>query len=154
MMQEKQIFVDSPEQMEHMAASMGGKAIPGICIELRSDLGGGKTTFTRGFVRGIGSLDSVSSPTFTIGKQYKTDNLTCYHFDFYRLQEPGLVAEELYEALNDPTGIIIVEWADTVNGVLPDDRMIVKIARVSEDADARMCTIQYSGNYQKLVEDL
>ncbi len=140
--------------MEELGVGIGGRVTGGVCIELRSDLGGGKTTFTRGLVRGMGSLDAVSSPTFTIGKQYRSDKLTCYHFDFYRLQEPGLVAEELREALSDPVGVIIVEWADTVGGVLPDDRMVIRIEQVSDNAESRKCTILYSDKYQKLLESL
>lgn len=152
-MQEKQIFINSTDEMEQFGEHLGAKATPGICIELSSDLGGGKTTFTRGFVRGLGIFDAVSSPTFTIGKQYKSDKFTCYHYDFYRLQEPGLVTEELLEALSDPKGIIVVEWADTVVGVLPEDRVVIKIDLVSDDSEARKCIIQYSDKYYKLIED-
>lgn len=140
--------------MEELGFNIGIKTMDSVCIELSSDLGGGKTTFTRGFVRGLGSSDNVSSPTFTIGKQYKGSNLTCYHFDFYRLQEPGLIVEELNDALNDPYGAVVIEWADTVRGVLPDDRIIIKIDRVGNDSEARKCTIQYSDKYSKIVEKL
>lgn len=153
-MQEKQIIVNGSDEMEKLGSLIGNNAFANTFIELSSDLGGGKTTFTRGFARGLGSLDSVSSPTFTIGKQYKSSKYTCYHYDFYRLQEPGIVAEELNEALNDPLGVIIVEWADTLGGVLPNDRMIIKIDRLSDDSEARKCTIKYSSKYQKLVEGI
>ena len=150
-MQEKKVVINSSEQMEKFGAYIGSRVKAGVCVELSSDLGGGKTTFTRGFARGMGSFDAVSSPTFTIGKQYKTNKLTCYHFDFYRLQEPGLVAEELREALSDPTSVIIVEWADNVSRVLPNDRLIIKVA---DNANDRKCTIMYPEKYLELVEDV
>src|SRR3989344_4645507 len=78
-------------------------------IELRSDLGGGKTTFVRGLARGLGSNDTVSSPTFTLSKIYKVKNgLEIHHFDFYRLSDAGIMADQLAESLEDPKVITIV----------------------------------------------
>jgi len=62
-------------------------------IELRSDLGGGKTTFTQGLAAGAGSKDAVSSPTFTLKKIYRAGELHIYHYDFYRLNEPGILKD-------------------------------------------------------------
>jgi tRNA threonylcarbamoyladenosine biosynthesis protein TsaE len=131
---------------------MAQKLQGGDCIELVSDLGGGKTTFTRGLVRGLGSTDTVSSPTFTIGKQYKAGDMNVYHYDFYRLQDPGLVAEELAEALEDKKGVIVVEWAESVAHVLPVNRIIIMIDRVSDNADVRKCTIKYGVGYAELMK--
>lgn len=145
-MQEKTIFIESSEKTELIAEQIGENLHGGECIELVSDLGGGKTTFTRGLVRGLGSLDNVSSPTFTIGKQYTAGDKVCYHFDFYRLQEPGLVVEELSEALENPKGILVVEWADTVTDVLPSERVIITIERVADDSESRKMTISVPEN--------
>ncbi len=99
-----------------------------------SDLGGGKTTFTRGLVRGAGSSDHVSSPTFKICNTYKSKKLTIYHFDFYRLQDPGLIAHELAEAIEDPGAIIVIEWAGVVKNVLADQEIImINISRTGEN---------------------
>jgi tRNA threonylcarbamoyladenosine biosynthesis protein TsaE len=99
----------------------------GEAIELISDLGGGKTTFVRGLVRGAGSKDRVASPTFTISKVYDTDKFEMHHFDFYRLHEAGIVADELSEVVGDPQMVVIVEWADVVQHVLPEKRLTVNI---------------------------
>lgn len=101
----------------------------GEVIELVSDLGGGKTTFTRGLVRGLGSEDKVASPTFTISKVYDAGSKQVHHFDFYRLQEPGIIADELAEVVGDPSMITVVEWADVVKHVLPDDHLTVLITQ-------------------------
>ena len=146
-MQEKSLFIESSVSTEQLAEQIGCNLRGGECIELVSDLGGGKTTFTRGLVRGVGSLDNVSSPTFTIGKQYKAGDITCYHFDFYRLDQPGLVAEELAEALGDPRGIMIVEWADSVAEVLPVDRLIINFQKVADDSESRKITIKYPDKF-------
>lgn len=102
-------------------------------IELASDLGGGKTTFVRGMVRGMGSTDTVASPTFTISRLYKTLRLEVYHFDFYRLSEPGIIAAELAEVVHDPQAVVVVEWADIVQDVLPEERLSVVIEQTPED---------------------
>jgi tRNA threonylcarbamoyladenosine biosynthesis protein TsaE len=85
----------------------------------------------------MGSDALVTSPTFTIGKQYPAGRLTVYHFDFYRLQEPGLVVEELQEALNDSTAVIVIEWAETVRDVLPAHRIRIEIMKTAEDENQR-----------------
>jgi len=151
-MQEKISTLYSAKETETLAYSIGRKLHGGECIELVSDLGGGKTTFTRGLVRGIGSHDAVSSPTFTIGKQYKAGEVTCYHFDFYRLQDPGLVAEELAEALDDDKGVIVIEWAESVAHVLPDNRIIITFDRVADNSESRMCTVKYPLEYAELMD--
>lgn len=97
-----------------------------------SDLGGGKTTFTRGLVRGLGSTDTVSSPTFTISKMYNAGDKEIHHFDFYRLQEAGIVADELAEVAGDPQTIVVVEWSDVVQHVLPQDRLTLTIMQTPD----------------------
>lgn len=106
----------------------------GEVIELNSDLGGGKTAFVRGLARGMGSTDHVASPTFTISRQYHSADLTLYHFDFYRLQEPGLIANELAETTHDPLAVAVVEWGNIVENVLPADKLTVQIMRTGEQS--------------------
>lgn len=118
-------------------------------IELSSDLGGGKTTFTRGLARGIGSKDHVSSPTFTISKVYQGDKLTIHHFDFYRLSEAGLITHELADVLGDPNIVIVVEWANIVEHVLPEKRLSIHIKTTSDDE--RKLTYNYPNQLEYLV---
>ena len=92
-------------------------------IELVSDLGGGKTTFVRGLVRGTGSADKVASPSFTISKVYQAKSFEIHHFDFYRLPEPGIVADELAEVIGDPHIVVVIEWAAAVQHLLPAKRL-------------------------------
>ena len=71
-------------------------------IELIGDVGAGKTTFTRGLAQGLGAKNEVTSPSFTISKSYALPNgKTLTHYDFYRLQDPGLMSEDLAENLID-----------------------------------------------------
>ena len=122
----------SLENTESLAAQTGSKLRGGEVIALNSDLGGGKTAFVRGLARGMGSDDHVSSPTFTIGQEYRTPQLTLYHFDFYRLSEPGIMALELEESLADTNGVVAIEWGESVAGVLPERRLSIDITKLSE----------------------
>lgn len=103
----------------------------GEIIELVSDLGGGKTAFVRGLAKGMGSKDKVHSPSFTLTNEYKAKDLTLYHFDFYRLNEPGIMRDQLTEAVNNPKGVVAVEWPAIIEDVLPLNRLIIKIHSTS-----------------------
>jgi tRNA threonylcarbamoyladenosine biosynthesis protein TsaE len=120
------------EQTEQLAEKLGKALRGGEVIELVSDLGGGKTTFVRGLARGAHSDDKVASPTFTISKVYDTSKFQIHHFDFYRLHEPGIIADELAEVVGDPQIVVVVEWADVVQHVLPEDRLRVHIRQTPE----------------------
>jgi tRNA threonylcarbamoyladenosine biosynthesis protein TsaE len=124
-----QTTTTSPEETEQLAERLGRTLKGGEVIELVSDLGGGKTTFSRGLVRGLGSSDTVASPTFTISKVYDAGNLRVHHFDFYRLHEAGIIADELAEVAGDTHAVTLVEWADVVQHVLPADRLTVTISQ-------------------------
>jgi len=83
-------------------------------------------------MRGMGSTDTVASPTFTISRVYKAASLEVHHFDFYRLAEPGIIAAELAEVVNDPQTVVVVEWADIVQDVLPAERLSLTIEQTPE----------------------
>lgn len=117
----------SSEATEQIAERLGSALQGGEVIELASDLGGGKTTFVRGMARGAGSSDKVASPTFTISKVYYAETFEIHHFDFYRLHEPGIMVDELAEVAGDQQVVLVVEWADVVQHVLPAKRLTVKI---------------------------
>lgn len=104
----------------------------GEVIELVSDLGGGKTAFTRGLAAGMGSSDVVHSPSFTLSNVYNSKNLVMYHFDFYRLAEPGIIANELSEVIDDPKAVVVVEWANIVEDLLPKTRLSIIIESIDE----------------------
>lgn len=113
-----------------------------------SDLGGGKTTFTKGVAAGMGSTDHVKSPSFSVSHVYKGDQLRLYHFDLYRLEEAGLIRHELAEASQQADGVVIVEWAQLVNDALPDDRVVVTITATGPDS--RRLVYQYDDQYDYL----
>ena len=115
-----------------LAAQIGANLRGGETIELISDLGGGKTAFVRGLAAGLGSTDRVSSPSFTLTNQYQAGDKSLHHFDFYRLNEPGILRQELAEILQDSHNIVAIEWADVVADVLPSERLSVTIRATNE----------------------
>ena len=101
-------------------------SIPKV-IELVGDVGTGKTTFTRGLAAGLGVNEPVTSPSFTISKTYAFKNGELIHYDFYRLKDPGLMAEDLDENLNNNHAVVVVEWAESVENFLPENRTKIEI---------------------------
>lgn len=139
----------------NLGKQLGAKLPGGQVIELVADLGGGKTTFTQGLAQGLGSLDQVSSPTFTINKIYSASGgRQIHHFDFYRLSEPGIIADQLQESLADPKVITVVEWSDVVKDVLPPNRLTIKFELTSGDPDERLITINYPESLQPIIKSL
>lgn len=131
-----------------LAADVGSKLRGGETIQLVSDLGGGKTAFVRGLAKGMGSTDSVHSPSFTLSNQYKAKDLTLYHYDFHRLENAGIMREQVAEALADPKAVLAVEWADIIEGVLPADRVVITIKTTGENN--RHLEVMYPKEYNYL----
>jgi tRNA threonylcarbamoyladenosine biosynthesis protein TsaE len=144
----------SSEDTERIGEYLGALVKAPEIIELRSDLGGGKTTFVKGLAKGIGSKDKVSSPTFTLNKIYKADHLEIHHFDFYRLNEPGVVSEQLEESLQNPRVITVVEWSDIVKDVLPEQRITVEFKPVPDNEDERVVTFEFPQSKMETIEKL
>ena len=121
------MIIKSEQEMLEYGRSFAEKIKAPIVIELVGDVGTGKTTFVRGLAEGLGVKESVTSPSFTISKSYALkDGASLIHYDFYRLTEPGLMMEDLSESIDSGKNVVVVEWANSVNDLLPDKRMIIK----------------------------
>jgi tRNA threonylcarbamoyladenosine biosynthesis protein TsaE len=126
--------------MKAIGARLGALLRGGEVIELVGDVGSGKTTLTKGIAAGLDIQEDVQSPSFTISRVYETPSgLRVSHYDFYRLLDAGIMADELYETLHDPSGITIIEWAAIVRGVLPDDRLTIHLTSPKEDVRRLAC---------------
>ena len=102
-------------------------ALPCV-IELVGDVGAGKTTFTKGLARGLEITEEITSPTFTISKVYENSRgQQLVHYDIYRLENPGIMVEDLFENLQDPHTVTVIEWADTVSEILPANHLRLEI---------------------------
>ncbi len=137
-----------------MAEKIGARLRGGETLELVSDLGAGKTTFVRGLARGMGSNDQVRSPSFTLSNEYRSKTVTMYHFDFYRLSEPGIMRDELAEALSDPMAVVVVEWGDIVEDVLPQKRLRVHIKSTGTVENQRKMEFKYPQQLTYLLENI
>lgn len=97
----------------------------------------------------------MQSPSFTIAREYRGNKrITIHHFDFYRLDDPGIVANELAEALEDPKAVIAVEWSDVVQNVLPKDRLRVDIKSGKEENERQITFKALGPKHQQLIKDL
>lgn len=142
----------SAAQTEQIAATIGSQLRGGEVIELVSDLGGGKTTFTRGLVHGAGSSDRVASPTFTVSRVYEGPKFAVHHFDMYRLAEAGMVGHEFEDLLGDTQVVIVAEWANVLDNVLPADRLRVTITRTGDET--RQLEFEYPRQLNYVVRGL
>lgn len=140
----------SAKQTEQLAASLGSRLRGGEVIELVSDLGGGKTTFVRGLARGLGSKDRVSSPSFTIRNQYQAADKILNHFDFYRLNQPGVLRDELAEIMTDRKAVSVIEWGDIVQDVLPTDRLTISFKVTGNNSRRLQFKSSVALNYLKV----
>ena len=123
-------------QLSEWGVDLGRSFRGGECVELVGDVGAGKTTLTKAMARGMGIDEDVQSPTFTLSRIYETDGLALNHYDFYLLNEAGVMRYELAESIDDPKAVTVIEWAETINAVLPDDRLIITL-RYTPDGEGR-----------------
>ena len=108
---------------------IGRKARPGQVYTLMGDLGVGKTVFTQGVANGLGITEPVSSPTFTIIQEYEEGRLPFYHFDVYRIgciEEMDVIGYEDYFYGN---GICLIEWANLIEEIIPEDAISITIEK-------------------------
>lgn len=116
-----------------LAEKIGKKLPKGTVIGYLGDLGAGKTAFTTGLVKGLGIEADVSSPTFAICNEYRGNDKTLYHFDMYRIDGwDDLYSTGFFDYL-DTDAYIAAEWSENIYGALPDDAVIVDIAKVSDN---------------------
>jgi len=142
----------SENVMKAFGKTIGRSLYGGGIIELVGDVGSGKTTLVKGIAVGLGIDEYVQSPSFTINRVYKgRDNLTLTHYDFYRLDDAGIMANELQEIIGNPDMVTIIEWGGVVEGVLPADRLTINI--ISPTEDSRLLTISSNGDISRKLEE-
>ena len=100
--------------------SLGAELRAGDVVALTGGLGAGKTHFTKGLVRGLGSDEEVTSPTFTLVHEYRQGRVPVFHFDFYRMEKPAEVTGIGWDEYLDAGGVCVVEWADRFPALLPE----------------------------------
>ena len=112
-----------------LGKSMGEAAKAGSIYCLDGDLGAGKTVFAKGFAAGLGITEPVTSPTFTIVREYREGRLPLYHFDAYRIADPDELLAIGYEEYFYGDGVCLIEWAELIDELIPDTAVHISIER-------------------------
>jgi len=124
---------DSQQETYHFGKFLGENLQPGDLVALCGELGAGKTCLTQGIARGVGVPEGyrITSPTFTIINEYP-GRLTLYHLDLYRLSGVRDLDEIGYEDCFNRNGVVVVEWAEKITEVLPENAFYIFITYVNE----------------------
>lgn len=133
----------SPEETFALGEKLGREAKPGQIYMLNGDLGTGKTVFTQGFASGLGITEPVNSPTFTILQVYEEGRMPFYHFDVYRIGDVEEMDEIGYEDCFYGEGVCLIEWAELIEEILPENVIVVTIEKDLEQGfDYRKITLE------------
>lgn len=133
----------SAKETEQFAADLAARALPGDVYTLTGDLGVGKTVFAKGFAKGLGITEPVTSPTFTIVQEYLSGRLPLYHFDVYRIGDPDEMEETGFYDYIDRGGVVLIEWAELIEDVLPENRTEITISKdLAGDDDYRIIEVR------------
>lgn len=131
-----------------IAQNFESEKFPNMIICLDGELGSGKTVFTKGIANALGVKESITSPTFTIIKEYDGE-LPLYHMDVYRLN--GNVEGTGIEEYFTKGGVVVIEWADTIKDILPEERLDIKFKVVGENTRVLILT-PHGKKYEELCE--
>ena len=138
----ERIETNNPEATEALGEKLGREARAGQIYCLSGDLGVGKTVFTKGFAKGLGITEHVTSPTFAIVNEYE-GRLPLYHFDVYRIGDVEEMEEIGYEDCFYGEGLCLIEWANLIEEILPEHYRQVTIEKDLEKGfDYRRITIE------------
>ena len=137
------IETNSEQETYAYGASLAQQAVQGQVFALIGDLGVGKTVLTKGLAAGLGITEPVSSPTFTILQEYEEGRLPFYHFDVYRIADPEEMDEIGYEDYFYGDGVCLVEWANLIRELMPENTVWITIEKDLERGfDYRRITVE------------
>ncbi|AMC33528.1 tRNA (adenosine(37)-N6)-threonylcarbamoyltransferase complex ATPase subunit type 1 TsaE [Janthinobacterium sp. B9-8] len=128
-----------------LGARLSQNVAAGMVIFLEGNLGAGKTTLSRGLLRGLGFAGRVKSPTYTLVEPYTVSNLYLYHFDLYRFNDASEWEDAGFRDYFNPESICLIEWADKAEGLLPTPDWIITLtpeASLVPDQTSRVAHIQ------------
>ena len=122
---------------------LGLEAEPGSVYCLDGDLGTGKTVIAKGIAAGLGIMEPVSSPTFTVIKEYTGGRLPFYHFDVYRIEDPVEMDEIGYEDYFYGDGVTVIEWSDMIQELIPENAVKIRLTKdINKGFDYRRISIE------------
>ena len=128
---------ETKQLVGQIAANLGAGAV----VALNGDLGCGKTAFVKGVAEYFGCDDEVSSPTYTLVNEYDAE-VPIYHFDVYRLNHPNVSECDWLDEYLFGEGICLIEWADNISEILPENTLKIKFSKLDDDSNCREITIE------------
>lgn len=145
---EYRITTHNERETIELAQNIESEKFPNMIICLEGELGSGKTVFTKGIANALGISESITSPTFTIIKEYEGE-MPLYHMDVYRLNGnvEGLGIEEYFTK----NGVVVIEWAETIKDILPKERIVIRFKVLDENKRVLIIT-PYGKKYEDLCE--
>ena len=145
------ITTHSEMETLEIAQNFESEKFPNMIICLNGELGSGKTLFTKGIANGLGIEDTITSPTFTIIKEYLDGEMPLYHMDVYRID--GDTSEVGIEDYFTKGGIVVIEWANTIKDILPEERLDIKF-KISGENSRTLIITPHGQKYEELCEDV
>ncbi|MDQ4108660.1 MAG: tRNA (adenosine(37)-N6)-threonylcarbamoyltransferase complex ATPase subunit type 1 TsaE [Actinomycetota bacterium] len=135
---------ETADRTREVGRVLAGLLQPRDTVVLTGDLGAGKTTLVQGIGRGLGVKDHIASPTFTLVREY-TGRLDVAHVDVYRLERVQDVVDLALDELGSPERVLLIEWGDVVQDLLPEDRLRVQLTTDRADEETRRIMISAQG---------
>lgn len=127
---EREIITKNPKETQKLGMLLAEEIKDGRVVALSGELGSGKTTFTQGLLRSLGIKGPYTSPTFVIMKKYGKN---IFHIDAYRVEEQDILDLGWEEIIGEPRNIIIVEWADRIKKIIPEDSLWIEFEWLGEN---------------------
>ncbi len=145
---EYKITTRNESETIEIAQNFESEKFPNMVICLNGELGSGKTIFAKGIAQALGITETITSPTFTIIKEYDGE-LPLYHMDVYRLDgnTDGVGIEDYFSK----GGVVVIEWAETIKDILPKERLDIKFKVIDENKRVLVLT-PYGRKYEELCE--
>ena len=152
-----ELSAPSADETRAIGAAVAASLRPGDGVALTGELGAGKTTLVQGVARGVGYEGAVASPTFTLVREYRSGRVDLLHVDVYRLDRVQDVVDLALEERIDEGAVLLVEWGDAVEALLPPDHLVIELT--TQDDAARRIRVRgvgptWSERWEGLERDL
>lgn len=149
------IISNSPQETENYGEAIGSLLTEGNVVCLSGELGVGKTEFVKGLAKGLGIVDYITSPTFTIVNEYQ-GRQKLYHFDVYRVNDIDELENIGFDEYIYGEGICVIEWAELIENILPKEKLWVEIKKdLSKNEDYREINLKAFGEqYISIINNI
>ena len=137
-----EIRTHSEKETFELGKRIANAVNPGTVILFYGDLGAGKTVMTKGIAAGLGITEMITSPTFTIMQEYEGGRMPLYHLDVYRIEDPDEMEEVGLNEYIYGNGLTVIEWAEQIEDILPEDAIKITIERNVENPEERDIRIE------------